>query len=437
MAQSLLAIPKGLRWLYLDLNSYFASVEQQLDVNLRGKPVAVIPTDTDATCAIAASYEAKAYGIKTGTMIYKARALCPDLITVPARHDKYVEYHHKIMAQINEFLPLTKICSVDEVACRLMGSECKEENAINIAKNIKKAITDNVGVCLRSSVGIGPNRFLAKVASNLQKPDGLTVLYATELPERLAHLELKDLPGIGRSMDERLRRAGVYDIKTFWNLNPKHVRSIWHSVEGERFWYALRGIETTTDQAPIRRTIGHSHVLAPTMRPPHKARIVARRLTLKAASRLRRLGFFSGNFSLYVRYDLPQNNKKNDTTKYKWQMDIKLPLAEDSFSFLKALNSLWQQMIHDDNPRRVKQISVTLYGLVAQDKIMADMFEQLNDPITITNRKNSRLSAAMDMINAKYGIDSVVLGTLPETMSRFSGTKIAFTRIPEKAEFHE
>lgn len=430
----MLDIPTGLGWLYLDLNSYFASVEQHLNPRLRGKPVAVVPSEnTDATCAIAASYEAKAMGVKTGTMIYQARKMCPGLITVPARHDRYVEYHHKVMEQIGRFLPLTKVCSVDEVACRLMGSECIEENALELARKIKKSITDNIGPCLRSSVGIGPNRFLAKVASNLQKPDGLSVLYATELPERLAHVELSDLPGIGRNMKERLARAGVTDISTFWNLDPKHVRRIWHSVEGERFWYALHGIETTTSEEPVRRTVGHSHVLAPKMRPRHKARIVARRLTLKAASRLRRLGFHAKNYSLYVRFDVP----KGDGRKYKWQGDIKVPLTEDSFSFLRALNMLWQKMIEDNTPPRIRQVSVNFYGLVPADKIMPDMFKELDDPVTKTQRRHGRLSLAMDDINKKYGLDTVVIGTLPETMSRFSGTKIAFTRIPEKAEFHE
>ena len=259
------------------------------------------------------------------------------------------------------------------------------------------------------------------------------MLYATELPERLAHIKLSDLPGIGRSMDKRLRQAGVTDVATFWNLNPKHVRRIWHSVESERFWYALHGIETTTNEEPVRRTIGHSHVLAPSMRPREKARIVARRLTLKATSRMRRLGFFADSFALYIRYDIP----KNIQTKRKWHMEAKIPLAEDSFSFLKALNLLWKQMITDDNPYAIKHISVTLYGLTPADKIMPDLFKELEDPVTITQKRHTRLSTAMDAINAKFGLDCVVIGTLPETMSRFSGTKIAFTRIPEKAEFHE
>ena len=116
-----------LNWLYLDLNSYFASVEQQLQKQLRNKPIAIVPTMTDATCAIAASYEAKAYGIKTGTMIYKAKKLCPELICIEANHENYVTYHHKILTEINKYIPIEIISSIDEVACKLMGNQ-KQEN---------------------------------------------------------------------------------------------------------------------------------------------------------------------------------------------------------------------------------------------------------------------------------------------------------------------
>lgn len=109
----------GLKWLFLDLNSYFASVEQQERPHLRGKPVAVVPMETDHTCAIAASYEAKAYGIKTGTMIRDAKKMCPNLTCVLARHDKYVEYHHKIVDEIALHTPINKIWSIDELSSRL------------------------------------------------------------------------------------------------------------------------------------------------------------------------------------------------------------------------------------------------------------------------------------------------------------------------------
>lgn len=428
---SLLDIPSGVRWLYLDLNSYFASVEQQIQPHLRGKPVAVVPmAGTDSTCAIAASYEAKAYGIKTGTMIYEARKLCPGLLVVPARHDKYVDYHHRIMEEIEHHLPLDKICSIDEVACRLTGPQCEVEVAFALARRIKKGIHDNVGKYLRSSIGIAPNRFLSKVASNLQKPDGLTILEGDDLPDRLRHLKLRDLPGIGHNMEQRLKAAGITDLISFWNIAPKHARSIWGSVQGERFWYALHGVEVGDPPESDRHTVGHSHVLAPDMRPPLKARIIARRLTIKAVSRLRRIGYRSEVFNLHVRY--PKNSPRRG-----WNQMIKVPHAQDNFTFLHALNSLWDQMLREDNPRLIKQVSISLYGLVKEADIMPDMFAGLDDPVDRQQQKHSRLSRAMDTVNQKWGLDTVVLGSLPAPTSRFSGTKIAFTRIPEKEEFKE
>eukprot|EP01037_Dinobryon_pediforme_P025324 gene25324-27431_t len=115
--------PRPLRWLFLDLNSYFAAVEQQLAPELRGKPILVAPVHSDTTVAIAASIEAKRYGIRTGTPVWEAKRLCRELIVVPARHDKYVEFHEAIVAEIWKHIPVTKVCSIDEVACRLLDNE--------------------------------------------------------------------------------------------------------------------------------------------------------------------------------------------------------------------------------------------------------------------------------------------------------------------------
>jgi len=162
-----------LRWLYVDFNSYFASVEQQLRPELRGKPVAVVPVETDSTCAIAASYEAKAFGVKTGTLIYEAKRLCPGLVCVLARHECYVEFHRRLIGEIEQHIPVTAVCSIDEVACRLMDNEISVERSTEIAQSIKSGIAKNVGPYLRCSIGIAPNRYLAKVGTELQKPDGL------------------------------------------------------------------------------------------------------------------------------------------------------------------------------------------------------------------------------------------------------------------------
>jgi len=132
----------GLKWLFLDLNSYFASVEQNENTALRGKPVVVVPSLTDATCAIAASAEAKMFGIKTGTKIYDAKKICPDLICIKACHKKYVDYHHKIIKAAETVLPVHKTWSVDEFDCLLLGRERQPQNARKIALKMKQALYD-------------------------------------------------------------------------------------------------------------------------------------------------------------------------------------------------------------------------------------------------------------------------------------------------------
>ena len=124
-----MAESERVQWLFLDLNSYFASVEQETRPELRRKPVAVVPMVADTTCCIAASYEAKAFGVRTGTGVKDAKQMCPGLRIVEARHELYVQYHHKIVEAVNTCVPVTAVVSIDEMACRLMGRECPVENA--------------------------------------------------------------------------------------------------------------------------------------------------------------------------------------------------------------------------------------------------------------------------------------------------------------------
>jgi DNA polymerase IV len=292
----------SLRWLYVDFNSYFASVEQQLRPELRGQPIAVVPAETDSTCAIAASYEAKAFGVKTGTMIYEAKRLCPGLICVLAQHERYVEFHHRLIEEIERHIPVTAVCSIDEVACRLMDNEISVQRSTEIAQSVKSGIAKNVGAYMRCSIGIAPNRYLAKVGTELQKPDGLVVLRAEDLPQKLFRLKLRDLPGVGANIEQRIQKAGIMDLPGLFALNPHEMRTTWGSVWGEKMWYLLRGMELP-DEITARRSVGHSHVMAPELRDPIKARDVARRLMLKAASRLRRMEYYASAMSFSARLE--------------------------------------------------------------------------------------------------------------------------------------
>src|ERR1700728_2372627 len=159
-----------LRWLFLDLNSYFASVEQELRPELRGRPVAVVPVMADTTCAIAASYEAKAFGVRTGTQIGEAKRMCPGLVLVEARHEVYVDYHNRIVEAVERCVPVAAVMSIDEIAASLMGREQPLIAALDLARRVKESIREHAGATLRCSVGLAPNRYLSKIASDMEKP---------------------------------------------------------------------------------------------------------------------------------------------------------------------------------------------------------------------------------------------------------------------------
>ncbi len=426
--------PRPLRWLFLDLNAYFASVEQQVRPELRGRPVIIAPAGVETTVAIAASYEAKAFGISTGTPVWEARKRCPDVQIVSPRHELYVDYHNRILAEVERHVPVTKICSIDEVACRLLDNENGEADVRALSARIKAGIRDNVGDWLRCSIGIAPNRVLAKLASDMMKPDGLIVLKAEELPHRLFTLKLTDIAGIGAKMKARLAKAGVNDIAQLCARPPRGAGSAWGGTDGDRLWYALHGIDLP-DKATQERTVGHSHVLAPKNRGRESARLVTRRLALKAASRLRAKDMTAALLILHVRFEPDANGARG-----KWHASAKLPATQDSFRILQILDALWPQLVAVASARpggfRLRMVGVTLANIAPVAGAQGSLFERLDpDHELARGLRTEALSRAMDRINTRFGRNAVMLGPQSGGRADRIGTSIAFGRIPEAAEF--
>ena len=277
-----------LRCLFVDFDSFFASVEQHDDPALRGRPVAVIPVASTTTCCIAASKEAKRdFGIKTGTGVAEALARCPDIALQLARPARYVRVHHQFLDAIQSCIPHGKAASVDEVPCWLIGRERQRPNAERIARDIKRALRDiGFGDSLTCSIGIAPNKFLAKTASDMNKPDGLTVIEQADLPHALHGLALRDLCGIGPSMEARLQRAGIATTAQLCAASRDRLRRAWGSIEGERFWLQLQGFDLP-ERTTQRASVGHLHELGPELRTFAGMRSVLFKLLAKAAMRLR------------------------------------------------------------------------------------------------------------------------------------------------------
>ncbi len=421
---------RPLRWLFLDLNAYFASVEQQERPELRGRPIIIAPEGIETTVAIAASYEAKALGISTLTPVWEARRRCPDVIVVSPRHALYVDYHNRIVDEIERHIHVSKVCSIDEVACRLCDNENAPDAVRTLAARLKAGIRDNVGDWLRCSIGVAPNRLLAKLASDMMKPDGLVVLRSEDLPQRLYSLPLTAIAGIGAKMEARLARDGVNDIAQLCARPPRGAGTAWGGTDGDRLWYLLHGYELP-EKATQERTVGHSHVLAPRNRGQESARLVLRRLALKAASRLRAKGATARLLVLHVRFD---------DDRAKWKASLKLPATQDSFRILTAIDELWPRLVAVASARpggfRLRMVGIALANLSPVTGEQGSLFERLDPDHELARAlRTEALSRAMDCINTRFGRNAVTVG--PETGGRADriGTSIAFGRIPDAAEF--
>ncbi len=296
----------ALNWLFVDLNSYFASVEQQVRPELRGRPIAVVPIIADSTCCIAASYEAKAFGVRTGTIVGEAKRMCPGLILVEGRHELYTEYHHRIVDAVESCLPVTAVLSIDEMACRLMGRERRLLAALDLGRRVKASIRERVGPMMRSSVGLATNRYLAKIASDMEKPDGLVALPLDILPEALSQLTLRDLPGVGRRVEKHLNAQGIHTMSELLALDCDRAGEVWGSIWGQRLWHWLRGEDFDLAETEHLKSLSHQHVLAPEMRNREKAWAVAHKLLHKAAMRLRSNGLWAGSIGLAIGFAAPR-----------------------------------------------------------------------------------------------------------------------------------
>jgi DNA polymerase-4 len=398
-----------LRWLVLDLNSFFASCEQQENPALRGKPVIVVPAMVETTCAIAASYPAKAFGIKTGTLVHEARRLCPDVQLVQAHHQLYVEYHHRILTAIDKHIPVEEVMSIDEVACRLDRKQQDPEIAQKLAHSIKREIQSQVGECLTSSIGISANKLLAKMASDMQKPDGLTILPIEKMPGAILHLNIRAIPGIGPSMEERLQKSGITDIATLWNTDAARLRLIWGGVAGAKMHELLHGADIASPKTE-RSSISHQHVLAPEDRSIEGAAPIVRQLLVRAAQRLRDDGFYCRRLFVEV--------KPLGRDRECWTDKRSFTETQDTGMLLRVLQDIWQR-VPDLKPLRV---GVALTGLAAQEKHQPDLFDK---------PKNAKLVRAIDEVNEKFGKGALIYGdAAPDQTS-----KIAFQRVPKAKEF--
>ncbi len=406
-------VDASLRWMFLDLNAYFAACEQESRPELRGRPIAIRPVAAESTCCIAVSYQAKAYGVRTGMSIRQAREACPHLVFVEARPRLYVEFHHRIVRAIERCVPVEQVLSVDEFSCRLLGSQCRPESASAIAYAVKQELR-NVGTTLRCSIGLGPNRLLAKIAGEMQKPDGLMLLDRSELPEALHCLPLSAIPGVGRRMEKRLQREGITSVRQLTELSRQAMNCLWGGVLGDRMWLSLRGEDLPDPPPKPQASLSRQHILPPACRSLESAREISCKMLHAIAIRLRRQRCRAGGMWLQVGFE---------SRGRAFQGSIRMAPCSDTFTLQAHLAELWKSI----PPGTPSDLTVVLTDLLHEED--PGLF-----PEAEASAARDSASLAVDALNARFGQHAVYLGSIARVREE-APTRISFGPPPPLADF--
>jgi len=379
---------------------------------LRHRSVAVAPVLTESTCCIAVSQEAKDFGLYTGMQVAQARQTCPGLEVIEARPSLYVETHKKIHEVVDSCMAVEEVHSIDEMSCRLTRNWQRQDDALQLAHQIKRKLAIQIGEYVRCSIGIAPNVLLAKAACDLEKPNGLVVFEDKDLPQCLYVLELRDLNGIGPRMGKRLQRAGIETMEQLCAQPRAALRKIWRNVEGEQIYDALHG-EIISRSPTQRRMVSHSHVLAPAQRTNEEARAVLLRLLQKAALRLRRMQYLTRGLELFIEYIGDGGFSERLTFRE----------TQDTFELMQIFNQLWRQRPHP--LRKPLLVGVSFFDLVAENNYTPSLFQEQG------GEKRRRLSTVTDQINARFGKLAVYFAAAHQARNS-APMRIAFSFVPEE-----
>jgi DNA polymerase-4 len=386
--------------LLVDMNSFFASVEQQANPFLRGKPMGVAVSPHPSSCLIATSKEAKAKGIKNGISVYKAQKIYPKIIVVESEPEKYREVSRAANRIFSDYSDLVEPYSIDESFLDLHNSKL---NPLEVGALIKKRIRQEVGEWLTCSVGIGENKFLAKLASDMEKPDGLTVIWREQLAEIYKQKKLSDLWGINRGWTKRLAKLNITNPGQLLNYPVQNLISMF-GKPGFEIWERVNGLEydevSNTENPP--KSFGHSWVLNFRTTKKEKLKIVILRLAEKAARRMRREGFIA--HGIYLSVLLVDGSYLHKSHKLKFFVETGLELYHEALK-------MWK-----------------FWDFHAEAQHIAVGFTYLSPKVSqlqLFPNKVETLTPVLDRINDKYGEFAIRSGLLTETAD-FAPDAIAF-----------
>jgi len=394
--------------MHIDLNSCFAMLEQQANPLLRNKPVAVAAYTIPTAIILAASYEAKRLGIKLGTHVGDAKRICPRIVVMMPDPPKYREAHLRFKKVLLSYTDLVQPRSIDEFVLDFAGSQTLQagRDLVEVGYEIKQAIKDSLGCYVTVNVGLGPNRFLAKLAAGLHKPDGLDVLTENNLLKVYQQLKLTDLPGINVRYRARLLAAGIADPYGFYQAPANYLQhSVFKSIVGLYWHKRLRGWEVDAAQWG-RKSFGQQYAIENKTTDRTELARLLMKLAEKIGRRLRSHNLKASGVNLALRFVGHRYWHKSEAQKQ--------PLYTTADIYMAAKRLLDSVRF----PDKVSLISVTVYKLEPLDPEQLGLFD--NERLA-----KQELARAVDAINDRYGEFTVVPAIMAD-MDKTILDRIAF-----------
>lgn len=409
---------------HVDMNSFFASVAQQANHRLRGKPIAVTGGPGERAIIMAASREAKKFGVKTAMSIREGKATCPDLILVPGEFSQYIEIHERFMDIARRYTDLVEIFSIDEFfadvtdyAARWVDTSVPKQDQLwigaqNMMLDFKQRLRAEAGEVITCSVGIAANKSLAKLASDMRKPDGLITIRPEQARDVLVQTPLKDICGIGRRIEKRLRILGVHTMRQLADFPYPLLKQEF----GKHTADFLSHVAIGEDDAPVvpewraddQKSFGHDHTVSEDLRTPEEVQHILRVLSEKVGRRLRNAGKHASLVFWRLRWA--------DFSSSSGAVRVPEPVAEGKDIFRYAWEDIDSHGLRD---------AVRLVGVgVADVRTPMRQLNLLHDTL-----REQRLSQAMDRINDRFGEFTVRPAALTE---HSLGTKKMGTSLQKK-----
>jgi len=393
-SQNTTGVNIGSNVMYIDMNSFFAGCEQQRHPELRHKPVGVITYDSPNACVIAPSMEAKKFGVKTGMRLGEARALCPQIIPVTTHPLWYRQVHIDVMEILHRYCDDVIVRSIDEAVVNFASYRLVYKDLAPIAKQIKADIAQKHDY-LTCSIGIAPNTFLAKLGTELQKPNGLVLITPENIDAHLATLSLTDLPGIAGRNERRLKMIGINNPLQMRHTSPALLRKAFGGITGN-YWHSRLNFGEVDLYSNANRTMSAMRTVSRQQRESRQSlESLLVSLCTRLEQRMVKQCVFCGEVSFFVRF----------INHSGW--DTKVRLAQPVQDGLELRNYLLDKIHEFERERnidtifsnKVQSMGIAIQGFVSDSVLQYSLFD---------NRiMFDKLRKVMYNIKDKYGKNSV------------------------------